>query len=44
MKNIKYGENKQNRTRSSLFIHTKTPSETIQVNLTVIRYLQTVWI
>jgi len=34
MKNIKYGENKQNRTRLSVFIHTNTPSVTIQGNIT----------
>ena len=38
MKNIKYGENKHNRTRSSLFVRTKTPSVTIQGNITAMRY------
>ena len=39
MENIKYGEYKYNRTRSeSVFIHTKTPSETIQGNVTAMRY------
>ena len=37
-KNIKCGENKHNRPRSSLFIHTKTPSVTIQGNITAMRY------
>jgi len=31
-------KNKHNRTRSILFIHMKTPSVTIQGNLTVMRY------
>ena len=35
---IKYGERKHNRTRSSLFIHTKTRSVTIQGNITAMRY------
>ena len=34
MKNIRYGKNKHNRTRSSLFIQRKTPS----VNITAMRY------
>ena len=34
----KYGGNKLNRTRSSPFIHTKTPSVIIQGNITAIRY------
>jgi len=34
MKNIKYDKIKHNRTRSSLFIHTKIPSVTIQGNIT----------
>ena len=38
MKNIKYGEDKHNRTRSSVFMHTKTPSVSIQGNITVMRY------
>ena len=38
MKNIKYGKNKHNRTRSSVFMHTKTPSVTIQGNITAMRY------
>ena len=38
MKNIKYGENKHNRPRSSVFIHTKTPSVAIQGNITAMRY------
>ena len=29
-KNIKFGEKKHNRTRSSVFMHTKTPSVTVQ--------------
>ena len=37
-KNIKYGENKHNGTRSGLFIHTKTASVTIQGNITATRY------
>ena len=36
MKNIKYGENKHNRTRSNLL--TQTKSVTIQGNITVMRY------
>ena len=38
MTNIKYGENKHNRTRSSVFMHTKTPSVTNQGNITAMRY------
>ena len=38
MKNIHYGENKHNRTSSSVFVHTKTPSVTIQGNINAIRY------
>ena len=38
MKNIKYGKNKHKRTRSSVFIHTKTQSVTIQGNITALRY------
>jgi len=38
MKNIKYGESKYNRTGSNIFIHTKTPSVTIQGNTTAMRY------
>ena len=38
MKNIEYGENKHNRPRSSVFIHTKTPSVAIQGNITAMRY------
>ena len=38
MKNIKCGENKHNRTRSNVFKHTKTPSVTIQGNVTAMRY------
>ena len=37
-KNIKYGANKNNRTRSSVFMHTKTTSVTIQGNVTAMRY------
>ena len=37
MKKIKYGENKYVRTRSSVFTHTKTPSVTIQGNITAMR-------
>jgi len=35
---IKYGEKKHNRMRTSLFMHTKTPSVTIQGNITAMRY------
>ena len=38
MKNMKYGENMHNRTRSNVFMHTKTPSVTIQGNITATRY------
>jgi len=38
MKNIKYGENKHNRTRSSVFMYTKTQCVTIQGNITAMRY------
>ena len=38
MNNIWYGENKQNRTRSSVLMHTKTPSVTNQGNITWMRY------
>jgi len=38
MKNIKYGESKYNRTGSNIFIHTKTPSVTIQGNTTAMKY------
>jgi len=38
MKNIKSGENKHNRKRPSIIMHTKTPSVTIQVNITAMRY------
>ena len=38
MKNIQYGKNKHYRTRSSVFMHTKTPSVTIQGNITAQRY------
>jgi len=38
MKNNKYGENKHNRMRSSVFMHTKTQSVTIQGNITAMRY------
>jgi len=38
MKNIRYGENKYNRMRSNVFMHTKTPSVTIQGNITAMRY------
>ena len=37
-KNIEYGENNHNRTRSSVFMHRKTPSVTIQGNITAMRY------
>ena len=37
MKNIKYGE-KHNITCPSVFMHTKTPSVTIQGNITAVRY------
>ena len=38
MKNIKYGKNKHNRTHSSVFMHTKSPSVTIQGIITAMRY------
>ena len=38
MTNIKYGENKHNRTRSMVFMHTKAPSVTIQGNITAMGY------
>ena len=38
MKNIKFGGNKHSRTRSNVFVHTKTPSVTIQGNITAMRY------
>ena len=38
MKNIKHGENSHNRTRSSVFMHAKTPSVTIKGNITAVRY------
>ena len=38
MKNIKYGENEHNRTHSSVFMHTQTPSVTIQGNITAVMY------
>ena len=38
MKTIKYGKNKHKRTRSSVFIHTKTQSVTIQGKITALRY------
>ena len=38
MKNIKYGANKHNRKRSSVFMQTKTPSVTIEGNITAISY------
>jgi len=38
MKNIKYGENKHKRKHTSVFMHTKTPSVTIQGNTTAMRY------
>ena len=38
MKNIKYCENKPNRMRSSILMHTKTPNLTIQGNITAMRY------
>jgi len=38
MKNIKYGENKHKRTRSSVFMHAKAPSVTIQGPITAMRY------
>ena len=38
LKNIKYGEYKHNRTRSSDFMHTKIPSVTIQGNVIAMRY------
>jgi len=34
----KFGENKHNRKRSRVFMHTKTPSVTIQGNITAMRY------
>ena len=37
-KHIKYGENERDRTYSSVFMHTKTPSVTIQGNVIVMRY------
>ena len=37
-KNIKYGGNKHNRTRSSVFMYTKTPYVTSQGNITAMRY------
>ena len=42
MKNIKYCENKPNRTRSSVLMHLKTPNVSIQGNMTAIRYLNDV--
>ena len=38
MKNIKYGKNKYNRMCSTIFMYTKTPSVTIQGNITAMRY------
>jgi len=38
MKNIKYGENMHNKTRSIIFLCTKTPIVTIQGNITATRY------
>jgi len=35
---FKYGKNKHTRTRSSVFMHTKTPSVTIEGNITAMRY------
>ena len=35
---IKYGKNKHNRTRLSVFLCTKTPNVTIQGNVTAERY------
>ena len=37
-KPIKYGENKPNRTRSSVFMHTQSQRVTIQGNITAMRY------
>jgi len=42
MKNIEYGENKHNRTHSSVIMHKKTPNVTIQGNITVMRYVNEV--
>jgi len=41
MKNINYGESNHNRTRSSVFMHTITPSVTIQGNITAMRFEMT---
>ena len=38
MKNIKFSENNHNRTRSSVFMHTKSPSVTLQGNITAMKY------
>ena len=35
---IKFGGNKHSRTSSNVFMHTKTPSVTIQGNITAMRY------
>jgi len=37
MKNIKYGENKQNKKRSNVFMQTKSTTVTIQGNITAMR-------
>ena len=42
MKSITYGANKLNRTRTNLFMHTQTPSATIQGNITAMRYRNSV--
>jgi len=34
MRNIKYGENKHNRTRPSVFMHMETPRVTVQGKIT----------
>ena len=41
-KHNKYAENQHKRTRSIVFIHTKSPSITIQGNVTAMRYLNDV--
>ena len=38
MKIIRYGKSKHDRMRSNVFMHTKTPSVTIQGNITAMRY------